>query len=293
MQEIPCPRCGLLLSAHSSTQVCPHCGKEVSVPIAKLRSSFARYWWVVLCMTLFVSSEITTLGPRDWRFFVVAGLIFAGGVLWAYYIRDGRDAFLASVAALNLVQREQLAPSDAEWQVRPPETPRQWEKLLSLPAPRQVYLTKKNSMRLWLVWVSTAVICVLTLDNLSKRGWRHISVLQSAFFLLAYVAVPLWMTIMSIRREWSARELLRDGEVTIGCWGEKAYHFWTRTGERFEHWGEIISSDDDVLTDPGLVPVFYSRDDPSKSVALCCIWSRVRVPSVENLREHRKFAAER
>ena len=107
-------------------------------------------------------------------------------------------------------------------------------------------------------------------------------------FLLSLVAIyailPFWVTFTSLWREWLAREVLRDGEFTIGYWGDESYQFWTRSGERFEHKGAIASRGK-CLTSRGLVPVFYLSDNPAKSVALCCVWSRIRTPSAEANRQ--------
>ncbi len=90
-----------------------------------------------------------------------------------------------------------------------------------------------------------------------------------------------------IYREFQNRQLLRDGEATIGTivdWiaGRRSsavavYQFWTRGGERFEHRSQV-RSDKDEYSAPGPVPVFYLPEDPTKSLALCCTALRVRMP---------------
>ena len=54
------------------------------------------------------------------------------------------------------------------------------------------------------------------------------------------------------------------------------YRFWTRTGECFEHCGTVVS-ERKAYSERGLVPVFYAPEDPSKSFALCCTMSRLRI----------------
>jgi hypothetical protein len=115
---------------------------------------------------------------------------------------------------------------------------------------------------------------------------------EGAFFdyrtmALVALVVAVWAGLDRIRRELSARILLRDGEITIGYitdWisgghsGPRVtYLFWTSTGKRFEHERPVVS-DKDIFSEKAIVPVFYMPEDPTRSIALCCARSRVKLP---------------
>jgi hypothetical protein len=278
MQEISCPRCGALFAPQDGSQLCPHCGKEVSLHVAQVRSFFLRHFWRIFHVALVIGIVAATYGVPDWKILAIASLILAGGLLWASFLRYGHGS-QGSIAKLNLDDQAQILVKGREFQVRPPVTPKQWEKLVCLSAPREVHLDRTYKIDLFVTWLLVLVNGAIVWRKLTINHVRHETAMELVFFSLLYVLLPLWITVASIRRELAAKELLRDGEVTIGCWGDGAYQFWTRSGERFERPGPLVSGDQDVLTDPGLVPVFYSRHDPSKSAALCCVRSRVQVPS--------------
>jgi hypothetical protein len=284
MREIACPRCGAVFVSQGSSQPCTHCGTEVLVRVAMFRSFFQRFSWRILQYSLVVAYAVITLGIRDWRIFAAASLILMGGLLWAFFLRDGRGGLLDPIAALNLGRRELKNSDHVAPQFGPPEMPRRWQSLVSLPAPRNVYLGNKTKVAFSLLWLVILANDGFVLQKLSARGTKHIGSFMLSLVVI-YAILPFWITITSLWREWSAREVLRDGRITIGYWGDESYQFWTRSGRRFEHKGAIVSPEEDVLTSTGLVPVFYLSDNPAKSVALCCVRSRVRMPSIETIRQ--------
>jgi hypothetical protein len=81
-----------------------------------------------------------------------------------------------------------------------------------------------------------------------------------------------------IWKEVAARTLRRESEVTIVFWNDHSYRFWTKSGDCFQRTASIDSRED-AITDACLAPVFYLPQDPTKSVALCSVVSRIRVPS--------------
>jgi hypothetical protein len=292
MKEISCPRCGVVFAFQKGSRLCPHCGREASRNLAKVRDFFARHSWRILQIILIAGIVVINLGMHDWRVFAGASVILGGGLLWALFLSIGSGGVQDPIAALNLGERERRIPDEVELPVRPPVAPEQWQKLVSLTAPRDVFIGRSYKIYVFSNCLLMLMNAVLVVWSYRTRVARHGGMLPLAFIVLIYVILPIWFTIVSVRRERAAQDLLRDGEVTIGCWGEGSYQFWTRTGERFEHWGTNISDDSSIMTDSGLVPVFYLRDNPTKSVALCCIVSRVRIPLVESTPEAGKVAAE-
>lgn len=238
-----------------------------------------------------MSSVAITIGMRDWRFLAVACLILVGGLCWAGLLGFRRASLGDPIAALNLREPGRRNLNQAGVPVRPPVTPKGWERLIRLTPPRAVDTSRTYTMTVLVLWVLVLVNGEVMWRRFSTRGTTQETAPALVSFMLLYVMLPLWITIASIRRERAARELLRDGEVTIGCWGDGSYQFWTTSGERFEHRGAITSSATDVLTDAGLVPVFYSRDNPGKSVALCTVWPRVRIPAEPRAGEAGKLVA--
>lgn len=113
----------------------------------------------------------------------------------------------------------------------------------------------------------------------NRQSAIHAIYLRPAILLQLLFLVVLTIAILvSLRREFAARTILRDGEVTIGYWNEGFYQYWTRSGERFGRTAGIAAPED-ALTDSGLVPVFYLPHDPAQRVALCSVYARVRIPA--------------
>lgn len=172
-----------------------------------------------------------------------------------------------------------------------PETPAQWKPLISLPRPRKVYLP--FGARIWAI--VTAFFFAGAIHKVRDRLLHltsHYNAIAHDLFPAAFLALGAWGGIGFLRREFLARSLLRDGEVTVGFvtglvrraveGSNVSYQFWTRTGERFEHEGHFVSNKP-VYSKKELVPVFYMPENPAKSVALCCVSSRAKLPKGKDL----------
>lgn len=122
-------------------------------------------------------------------------------------------------------------------------------------ASRAAHTSRNDTATVFVLWVLVWLNGEVMGRRFAARGATHETALARMSFMLLYVMLPHWITIVSIRRERAARELLRDGELTVGCSGDGSYQFWTPSGERFEHRGAITSSATDVLTDARVVPV--------------------------------------
>lgn len=224
----------------------------------------------------------------EWKYWVIAVCILILGLCWVFVARRFRREYYDPTAGLNIyskkVTRNGVAGQTIVAPTQRPETPRIWKALVSTSRPREVYLPSGAKFSLLL-----GVLCVCLVGTgllwavITHRGafahgvdWRR--GWAPSLNLLGIALGSLFM----IWREAVARKLLRDGEVTVGYWNERAYEFWTQSGQRFKHASSVVPSSD-AVTGIGLVPVFYFPHDPSKSVALCSVYSRIRIPSEERV----------
>jgi hypothetical protein len=285
MDEITCPWCGAIIPAQDTPNLCPHCHKEFSPGLSRLRRYFSQNAWIILYVAWLAYASFAILKIRDWRYPAIAGAIFFGGLVLFFFMKSGRRGLGDTMNYLSprpTTSQENFTSSLVQ---RPPDTPRQWKALISLPPPREVVLGASFKAHLLILWLVVFLNLGLALACLSesRAGRTNLRILGIA--AIAYLSLPLYSAIIANRREKIARSMLRDGIATVGFWRDQSYRYWTQSGECFEHRGVIVSGHEVVLTDSGLVPVFYSREDPARSVALCCVWSRVRVPSVPQISE--------
>jgi hypothetical protein len=236
---------------------------------------------------------IAALGPMlsilfdvEWKYWAIAGFVIAVGLCWVFVARKFRQEYGDPTAKLNVFAehvseaRNQTTPIS----VQMPETPRKWKPLISMHRPREVYLPTgaKVSVLLSGLFAASAIV-LFAWGFANHRGpfSRHMDWHRAWAPLLNLLALTLGSLFM-FWREAVSRKLLRDGEFTIGYWNEGAYEFWTQSGQRFRRNSSSISSND-TIAGIGLVPVFYLPQDPTRSVALCSVYSRIRVPLDEKL----------
>jgi hypothetical protein len=216
----------------------------------------------------------------NWKYWACAALLLVLGLGWAYLLRRTRVEYHDSALALSAGARNIKTAVPAPPSLRAPETPRQWKALTALPSPRQVYWPSSAKLSLLLL----VIACLFIGDTLWGFARHHPPLIHAIYsrpamgLELVYLVASMIAILISLRRELAAVTILRDGEVTIGYWNEGAYQFWTRAGERFRCVAGIAAPED-ALTDSGLVPVFYLPDDPARSIALCSVYARVRIPA--------------
>lgn len=233
--------------------------------------AFLLAWCAVIVPTFFAR--------LDWRYWAVASLLLALGLAWAYFSQKTRVEYQDSALILNTYANK-IDPAAPPPSWRQPETPRRWKTLIGLPAPREVYWPFDAKLDLLLL----LIVCGLSGESIARLGLKHHPAFGHAtsryaeWLLLLYLIISTITVIVAVRREFVARTILRDGEVTIRYWNEGAFQYWTRAGERFRHVAGIAAPVD-ALTDSGLVPVFYRSEDPVQSIALCSVYARVRIPA--------------
>jgi len=288
MSEIHCLHCGALFQANPGLSVCPHCGANPRDLLSVIRTNVSRYFWQVFALVVPALPFLFSGRNRDAVGVVAA--VFAVGITWMF-MTSASQRRSRPITALEIQSRRKLEEAAPLPPPRPPETPKEWKPLVSLLRPRDVYIPFWKAVKIW----GEGAFLVVALGFASSSMYAHpLEPRLWAFSRLDYVtavgfvvALPFWLR--NRFREISSRSLLRDGEVTIGViadWisrgeGKTAvYQFWTRTGERFQHERAVVS-DEKTYSEVGYVPVFYSPEDPTKSVALCCTAFRVRVPSEE------------
>ena len=216
----------------------------------------------------------------DWKYWACAALLLVLGLVWAYLSQKTRVEFHDSALALNVYTPKTDGAGLAPSTLRAPETPRQWKALAALPPPRQVHWPSSAKLSLLLL----VIACFSIGESLLRFAHNHQSLFHAIYsrpaivLQLLYLVVSMIAILVSLKRELGARTILRDGDVTIGYWNDGAYQFWTRSGQRFGRAASIVEPDD-ALTDVGLVPVFYLPENPTRSIALCSVYSRVRIPA--------------
>jgi hypothetical protein len=284
MPETICPQCGAVATTNGDFRICPHCGHDFSKTFPKI--PLVSVYWLPPGL-IFVAGSAPLLSAFfqvEWKYWVIAGFVLALGLGWVFVARKFRREYYDPTASLNVYAKERNGRRDeiAPVRARMPETPRIWKPLVSVPRPREVYLPSGAKfaflfgafsvflLGVGLLWASVHHRGAFAHGVNWSRGWAP---------LFNFLGVALGSLFMAWR-EATSRKLLRDGEVTIGYWNEGAYEFWTQSGQRFRHDSSLVPSSD-AITDVGLVPVFYVPHDPTKSVALCSVYSRVRIPSEE------------
>lgn len=177
----------------------------------------------------------------------------------------------------------------------PPTTPRKFQSLLMLMRPRDVYLPFGAKMGMI---AEAALLSALAIPFYLSPLKRYFP-FAGLYIFHGYDLIPLAFLVFcvgarvpSVRKEFLARELLSNGNITMGVitdWHSShqgatkiSYQFWTATGECFKHRGTVVS-DKKSFAEGSAVPVFYLLEDPAKSVALCCARSKVRIPEGRDL----------
>jgi len=290
MSEIVCSYCGNVFFAAADAGVCRHCGQNPQKTpwkrISVLASDHLGIVIWVIYMAIWFRPE-----PNDWQQDGVLLALAIGAAATVMYARKAQGGSRGSVTALNLNQREMHADSlESSWTPPPPpRVPDKWSHLMSATRPREVFWPV--SSQLWTA-VSVAfifasvgyVIYLVRGHHASFSDWGR--EWPKNLFLFAVTAISELFVLVGLYREVGNRHLLQDGEVTMGSivdWIQRkradpiaVYQFWTRSGERFEHRGQVRSSKGEYSA-PGVVPVFYLPEEPSNSLALCSTQLRIRL----------------
>lgn len=295
MEEVVCRRCGAVFSAGAGTRPCPHCGSENRPGLAWIRSSTARLALAFAFIGVLLLMESPHLGNLG--FFAIATLFLS----WSILSEKARYGLHKPITALNLdtTKGNTSALGTTNFVPSPPEIPKEWEELISSPRPREVYLPL--FARLELLFEAIFFLCGGAFALWAIFGQRDlpgalIKRLGSELFLLAWLTLWIVAGVSRLREEFRGSELLRDGEVTVGLitdWDSRRgettveYRFWTRSGQTFERHGKMVSRGKQYL-EKCLVPVFYTPEEPTKNVALCCVSSQVRFPVNGTLKTMRR-----
>lgn len=292
MQEIRCHRCGAIALASSIGAMCPECGASPQTVIGRMWSKISRYVWLTITL-MFAAYFEHPLG-RDSKFSRTLLFTVIVGVGWAIW-KEARRERRYQPAGTGQTQRRKfyespmtITPSPAD----PPEALPEWRPLVELPRPRDVYVP--SDVRTKILWDAlyglgglAFVIVIFLFRVAGPERWSKYSFHGVDAAVAAILIVTAWQWSRLAFHELSARALLRDGDIVIGRitdWyegehgkSEVCYQFWTRTGKRYEHTGNVVS-EQEYFKEKDFVPVFYLPEDPAKSVALCCATSRVRLP---------------
>jgi hypothetical protein len=289
MGEIVCSHCGRMFASAADLSVCPDCGQNPQGPALKkmflmVSENYGIAIWIVWLFLSFRPQR------NDWGQDAVLLALLAAAGLSMLYFRRSQSGSRGFIPALNLNQPR--APSEsreAVWSPPPaPRVPGEWSALMSVPRPREVF---------WPFWslMRSAVDVIFLMGSMayvfhairshgsfadSERMWPH------TLLVFAITAICDGLVATHLYRETGNQQLLRDGDVAMGSLvdvlGRKGvaiavYQFWTRNGQMFQHRGRFVRGGGDFSA-PGVVPVFYFPQNPSRSLALCSTNLRVRVP---------------
>lgn len=291
MREVVCSHCGVVFFSGAEVPVCPHCGRNpLGVTWRKVGALGTRNLGFALWILWFVL--VFRPWHADWgTITVTSALALAAGAVIFYFRKSPKDA-KGPVTALNLTAS--AAPFTGPWtEPKPPAVPARWSSLMSLTRPREIFWP-------WRLKLSELVDVAFVLGSAGYIGvtiyghriafaeWKAIA--PRDWFAFVTAAIADLVVITGAYREIENGRFLRDGEATMGKivdWIENrhslkiaVYQFWTRSGERFQHQGRMVSNSEDYW-DMAPVPVFYFPEDPSRSLALCCTSLSVRVPAEE------------
>jgi len=234
------------------------------------------------------------------HFSLGAGVLFGLVLLlgsWSLFSDWSGRGLHEPITGLNLDEKQ--VAGEGPYPPRPPQTPADWLPLFSLPRPRTVFVPLLAKLVMAIEFVAFVAgigwgTHIAWQQRPTLLQWRVL--LDSEFLIVLWLAGWTSIGIAHIRREFSARALLQNGEVTTGLitnWRSGrhgkhvTYRFWTSTGLRFERQAQVLSSKE-VSVDKRFVPVFYLPNNPSQSIALCSTAARVRVgehsgPKMENI----------
>jgi hypothetical protein len=280
-----------VLVSTTGVSVCSHCGQNPDkTPWRKLSLLASDNFGIILWIVWLVIWSRS--GANDWQQDAVFLLLAAGAGATVLYFRQSGSGGKGSVPSLGLNQHQ--VPTEASWtRPQPPAVPEKWSNLMYAPRPREVFWPFWSQvwavMEVAFIVGSVGVLIFLVRgQHASFSDWGRAWPKNLTFF--AVTAISDAFVIVGLYREIGNRLLLRDGEATIGAivdWIDRKratpvaiYQFWTRSGERFEHRGQV-TSDKSEYSAPGVVPVFYFPEDPSRSLALCSTTLRVRIPNAD------------
>jgi len=254
--------------------VCPHCRRNRPSTLERAWSTGSHYLWLILSITLVTGLELFQQRKSEIGF----------AIIWAAFA-------IGWALAKDWGHRRDLLPAINV----PPTTPREFQSLLTLMRPRDVCLPFRAKMG---VIAEAALLSALAIAFYLSPLKRYFP-FAGRYIFHGYDLIPMAFLVLcvgarvpSVRQELLARDLLSDGNITMGVitdWHSShqgaikiSYQFWTATGECFKHRGTVVS-DKKSFAEGSAVPVFYLLEDPAKSVALCCARSRVRVPEGRDL----------
>jgi hypothetical protein len=291
MREVVCSYCGAVFFARADDAVCPHCGRNPRKMAWKAVWTSEKLWIVLWMVWVFV---LLRPSRNDWGQDAVV-FALATGVVVSQAFFGKQNKFIALDLNRREISQDSLEPTPPQ----EPRVPEMWAGLISSPRPRDVFWPTGS-----LIWVIVdglfaAGTIVFAGEWVHRHGsswhewqraWEHISV------FLVVTAVTEAAMLLGLYREIRNGEFLRDGEATVGTIVDMSerrspaasYQFWTRTGERFQHVGLVMSKKDEWSA-PGLVPVFYFPENPSRSLALFSTRLRVRTPSDDFSRRDKRI----
>lgn len=276
----------------ADASVCGHCGRN-PLGFAWKQSILLASNYVGVTLWLLVVASRFLPEKSDWEQNAVFCALLAAAGLSLLYFRRSQKLGKKDLSGLNL-SAYSVPPGaeEASWNLtKPPEVHGEWTGLMQTARPRNVF---------WPFWsiVEKVIPATLILGSIclifyfarsnhwTFSEWRMHWLKDPATFLCV-IAGDIFL-FLGLLREFSNRQILRDGEVTIGYLidavapgsvGPIAHEFWTRTGERFQHRAVLLN--EVGFSVPGVVPVFYIPENPSRSVSLCSTEWRLRIPDEE------------
>lgn len=287
MRENVCPRCTAVAAPAGDFRICPNCGCDGVKPFGSVSLATFAYVPPILILVASIAPLLSIFFDIELKYWLIGACVLVVGVGWTTVARKLRREYDDPTAALNVFAKEndrgQAREQIPAVQPRMPAIPRAWKPLMATPRPRQVYLPLAAKVSLWLGALFVCVVSggVVWAFTHHRGGFAYGGPSWHRAWAPVFNILGVGLgTFFMIWREASSRRLLREGEATIGYWNEGGYQFWTQSGQRFRHASSIVQHTDAMLGN-GLVPVFYSPNDPAKGVALCSVYSRIRIPADE------------
>jgi ribosomal protein S27AE len=296
MQEVRCRRCGAVFASHHDGVVCPYCGAEATSKFAAVFSFFAMNWLVFALIAIFIVIEQPS--ASTWAVIGLFAALVAAGFIVFGLGRIGRSKRGSDLRPLDLsADQASTRPEPPLIPMRPPKVPEKWRELAASRPPRDVYLPPK----IWTGFLIEGGTLLFTLYVYSSKAAKHhLSLIGfiSTFVdpstlggLLVYIAT--WA--VRLKKLFTTREILRDGEVTMAyttdsSWNRATYQFWTQTGQTFESRTSLVRRKEFPF-EFGVVPVFYMAANPRKSVPLYATEFLIRLPATPTAKELNKVAA--
>jgi hypothetical protein len=284
MRENVCPRCTAVAAPAGDFRICPNCGYDGVKPFSKVSLATFHYLPPLLIFVAGLAPILSIFFDVELKYWMIVAVVLLAGAAWTSVARRFRREYDDPTAALNIYAKKKSDGQSREQvpmtALRMPETPRTWKPLMATSRPRQVYLPFSAKFSLWssAIFVPAVSVGLWWASSHHRGAFAHGITWQRGWAPLLNLLGFGLGTFLMIWRETSSRRLLREGEATIGYWHEGGYQFWSQSGQAFRQASSIVQPSAGPIG-IGLIPVFYSPNNPANSVALCSVYSKIRIPA--------------